>query len=80
MVHNSIIEYQGVFLGYKTLQGQVQAWSKNASSPLGIIYYVNFLGRLGSNEFLLKWRFGFDSVSKVWKDFDNFIHFSLKSW
>jgi hypothetical protein len=22
-------------------------------------YYVNFLGRLGSNEFQLKWRFGY---------------------
>ena len=25
---------------------------------LGMNYYVNFLGHLGSNGFLLKWRFG----------------------
>ena len=28
---------------------------------LGMNYYVNFLGRLGSNGFQLKWRFGIHS-------------------
>ena len=30
----------------------------NRTHCLGMSYYVNFLGGLGSNEFHIKWRFG----------------------
>ena len=34
---------------------------KEAAQHLGTNYYVNFLGRIGSNGFQLKWRFAMDA-------------------
>ena len=49
------------------------------SHHLGISYYVNFLGRLGSNGFQLKWRFGTHGNWKKSKSWGLFWSYQLNS-
>ena len=55
-----------------------QSKSKALSTHcLGMSYYVNFLGDLGSNEFHIKWRFG---THGSWKNQNPGGLFGAKVW